>query len=61
MRSPALQRTYAFMESLIQDFAINVLSGVLISLSGLVIRRLRRQMARRRSELVPPADSSNSE
>ncbi|WP_169796050.1 hypothetical protein [Streptomyces hirsutus] len=46
---------------MIQDFAINVLSGVLISLSGLVIRRLRRQMARRRSELVPPADSSNSE
>ncbi|MCF3132424.1 hypothetical protein [Streptomyces olivochromogenes] len=61
MRSPALQRTHAFMGSVIQDFAINVLSGVLISLSGLAIRRLRRQMARRRSELASSADTTSNE
>ncbi|MFF3639071.1 hypothetical protein [Streptomyces sp. NPDC002250] len=49
------------MGSLIQDFAINVLSGALISLSGFAIRRLRRQMTRRRSELASPADTTSNE
>ncbi|MET8221568.1 hypothetical protein [Streptomyces hirsutus] len=59
VRSPALERTHAFMGSLIQDLAINVLSGVLVSLAGFVVQRLRRQ--RRRNELTSAADTNINE
>jgi hypothetical protein len=49
------------MGSLIQDFVINVLSGVLISLSGLTIRRLRQRHARQRSEPTSTTDTNSSE
>ncbi|MER5714682.1 hypothetical protein [Streptomyces sp. NPDC002132] len=59
MRSPALQRTHAFMGSLIQDFVINVLSGVMVSVSGLTLRRLRQRHVRRRTE--PTSTTNNSD
>ncbi|MFF3844548.1 hypothetical protein [Streptomyces sp. NPDC002328] len=59
MRSPALQRTHAFMGSLIQDFVINVLSGVMVSVSGLTLRRLRQRHAHRRTE--PTSTTNNSD
>ncbi|MFJ1554172.1 hypothetical protein [Streptomyces mirabilis] len=61
VRSPALERTHAFMGSLIQDLAINVVSGVLVSLAGLVVQRLRRLRIRRRDELTSAADTNINE
>lgn len=61
VRSPALKRTHAFMGSLIQDLAINVFSGVLVSLAGSVAQRLRRRRIRRRNELTSAADTDTNE
>lgn len=61
VRSPALERTHAFMGSLFQDLAINVLSGALVSMTALAIRRLRRSLTRRPSEPTSTDDTSTND
>ncbi len=61
MRGPALERTHAFMGSLIHDLAINILSGLLVSLTGLALRRLRQRHIRRRNELPSTTETGTGE
>lgn len=61
VRSPALQRAHFFMWSLIRDLAINVLSGVIVGVSGLAIRRLSQRRTGRGSNSTATADTSGDE